>query len=73
MKSTTKYYDFEIFTSLKMEYSSNCWISFGKKKYDDGDLQPQDIEWKANGNDKTNKDPTSGLCRSIPVRSVKLK
>ena len=56
-----------------MEYSSNCWISFGKKKYDDGDLQPQDIEWKANGNDKTNKHPTSGLCRSIPVRSVKLK
>ena len=46
MKSTTKYYDFEIFTSLKIEYSSNCWTSFGKKKYDDGDLQPQDIEWK---------------------------
>ena len=70
MKSTTKYYDFEIFTSLKIEYSSNCWTSFGKKKYDDGDLQPQDIEWKptskANGNDKSsNKDPTSGLCRSI--------
>ena len=38
MKSTTKYYDFEIFTSLKIEYSSNCWTSFGKKKYDDFEI-----------------------------------